>query len=153
MDYPKEFSAGARARVEAGRLRAKQALQQSRSEKPPSDWKKGTREWDLFAFYAYVLSVFRSFAHEACELGKQGTWTVDHISSMVDEFLRRFTIDAHYKDGHDRAGEKFRDVTGSNWNGSLRADLERFFHNTEEWRGYEAELLAVAEEGSGANRG
>jgi hypothetical protein len=65
---------------------------------------------------------------------------------MADEFLRRFTINAYYEDGHDRSGEKFPEVTGSNMNGSLRSDLKRFFQITKEWQEYEAELLAVAEE-------
>jgi len=59
MDYyPKEFSPQARARVEAERLKAKQEFQRRRSEKPPAEWKKGSREWDLYGFYAYILRLF-----------------------------------------------------------------------------------------------
>jgi hypothetical protein len=147
MDYyPNEFSAQARARNEAERLKSKQEFQRRRSEKLPPEWKKTSREWDLNGFYDYILRVFLAYTHEACEVARQGLWTVDRISSMADEFLRRFTINAYYEDGHDRSGEKFPDVTGSNLNGSLRSDLMRFFRNTKQWQEYEAEVLAVAEE-------
>ena len=102
-------------------------------------------EWDQCAFYSYILRVFLAYAHEACDLGRQGTWTVDHVSSIANEFLRKFTIEAHYTDGHDRTGEKFPDVTASNWHGGLRPDLERLFRKSEEWSQYEAKLLAIAE--------
>lgn len=114
MDFPREFSARARANVEAERIRAKRDLERSQAEKPPEEWKKGAHEWDLYAFYQYILSVVLAFSVEACELGKEETWTVDRVRSEAEEFLRRFTIEAYYEDGRDRYGERFPEMI-SNW--------------------------------------
>jgi hypothetical protein len=118
MDYyPQEFSAQARARVEAERIIAKRDLEQFQSEKPPDKWAKDCRTWDERLFYRYILRVFLAFALEACKVGRQGIWAVDRIRAEAEEFLRRFTIQAYYESGRDRYGEKFANMT-SNWNGA-----------------------------------
>ena len=144
MDFPHEFSAQARARIEAERLKASRELADAQAQKPPDAWKSGAREWDRQEFHDYILLVFLAFAREACELGKVVIWTVDRVRSEVDEFLRRFTIEAYYEKGRDRFGEKFPEMT-SNWRGSLLLGVEQMFHRSDEWRQFEAELLAVAE--------
>src|SRR5436190_19540001 len=125
MDYPQELSAQARARVETERLRANRDLDESgkrpraqtqrRRSYGPSGLHWTDAEKDL---HNYILRVFLAFAREACELGKRGIWSVDHIRSETDEFLRRFTIEAYYERGHDSSGHKFREVL-SHWNGGL----------------------------------
>ena len=144
MVYPQEFSAEARTRIEAERVKANQALRQARTVEPPDNWTKGKRVWDECAFRGYILRVFRAYAHEACELGKQGTWAGDRIRSETDEFLRRFAIEACDEQGHDRYGDKFRMIV-SDWYTSLRPEVERWFHESDEWREFEDDLLAVAE--------
>jgi hypothetical protein len=131
MDYPADFPAPSRARVEAERLKAKRVLDQERGE-------------SLSVLYAYILRVFMAFSKEACELGKQRVWSIDDVSGASEEFLRRFTIDAFYKEGHDRYERKFPDMT-SNWDGSLLPEVRRSFEKSEEWRRHEAALLEVAE--------
>jgi hypothetical protein len=95
--------------------------------------------------YTYILRVFLAFSHEACELGMHGEWSADRVSSEAEEFLRRFTIDAYYKEGHDRYQRQFPSMT-SNWDGSLLAEVQRSFRKSEEWRRHESALLSVAEE-------
>jgi hypothetical protein len=145
MDYyPKEFSAQARARVEAEQIIAKRDFERAQSEKPPNKWGKDRRTWDECLFYRYILRVFLVFALEACKIGKQGIWAVDRIRAEAEEFLRRFTIRAYCESGRDRYGEKFEDMT-SNWNGSLLPEVKRIFQKSEALHRFEAELLAVAQ--------
>jgi len=112
IEYPDEYSSRARARVEAERLRAIRDLERDWSEPPVSGFTE-TRS-DLCAFYAYIVRVLRTFAHEACELGKQGTWTADRIRSEVDEFLRRFTEETYRERGYDRKGKKLQEMVYPN---------------------------------------
>jgi hypothetical protein len=131
MDYPADFPAPSRARVEAERLKAKRVMDQERGESPR-------------VLYAYILRVFMAFSKEACELGKQRVWNIGDVSGASKEFLRRFTIDAFYEEGHDRYERKFPDMT-SNWDGSLLQEVRRSFEKSEEWRRHEVALLEVAE--------
>lgn len=140
MDYPQEFSPEARARVEAERLRATRAYEKKRNDLPSGYGHFSENEQN---FRTFILRVFLAFAHEACELANHGIWTVDEVRSEADEFLRRFTIDAHYYYGQDRSGQKLPKMT-SDW-GHLRSEVERAFRNTDEWHEYEDKLLSVAE--------
>jgi hypothetical protein len=142
MVYPREFSPQARARVEAERLKARQQFAQAQGEGPPADWTR--YRWEVTGFCVYVLRVFAAFAHEACDLGTQRTWTVDRVRSVAEEFLRRFTVEAYY--------EEFREVT-SHSNRSLLPKMERSFRNSPQWHQFEAELLAVAERQAGLEAG
>jgi hypothetical protein len=152
MDYyPQEFSAQARARVEAERLKAATDLENIHKQ-PQAELirRRSCGPYGLLwtnaeeDFHNYILRVFLAFAREACALGKQGTWTVDRIRSETDEFLRRFTIEAYYDKGHDRSGRRFRDMI-SHWNGSLLPEVTQEFQKSGEWRQFEEELLGVAE--------
>jgi hypothetical protein len=143
VDFPREFSGQARASVEAEQLKANRALAQSRAQKPPESWKGSTREWDLQEFYHYILRVFLAFAREACGLAKEGTWTLGRVRPEADEFLRRFTIEAYYEKGRDRFGT-FQGMI--EWRGILRPDVEQMLHRSDEWRQFEDDLLAVAEQ-------
>lgn len=138
--YQTEFSLQARARVEAERLRARRDLEQARAEKPPEDWE--VRRWDQCAFYAYIARVVGAFAREACELGRQGTWMIDRIRAEVDEFIRLFSLDAYYEDGHDRFGRRLPEIFSGAY---LERQVTQTLRNSREWREFEEELLQVAE--------
>jgi hypothetical protein len=142
MTYPQEFSAAARARIEAERLKGRRELERAKGQKPPNHWT--TSRWDGIAFQVYILRVFRAFAHEACELGSERTWSVDRIQSEADEFLRRFTSEAYYEDGRNRNGEKFPNMI-SEW-GSLLPKVAERFRTSAKWHQFEDELLRVAEQ-------
>src|SRR5579859_6446770 len=101
MEYPREFSPQARAYVEAERLRATRKYEQTRDELPGGYGHMSENEAN---FRHFILCVFRAFSHQACKLGKDGVWTVDKIRSKVDDFLRRFTIEAYSDYGQDRGG-------------------------------------------------
>lgn len=140
MDYPTDFPQESRARVEAERLRAVRELEQNR--KAFSSSYGPTRE-DEQNLRHYILRVFLAFAHEACELGLQGRWPVERIRSEADEFLRLFTIEAYYSQGHDQAGRKLADMLGDC--GGLLPEVRRKFEESPEWSKFQDELLAVAE--------
>lgn len=158
MVYPQEFSAQARARVEAERLKAGNDLAQYRDRpetRPPCrqhTWGTYGRRWtdDEEDFFEYILRVFLAFGHEACELGKRGTWAVDRIRSEADKFLRRFGMEAYNEKGYDRSGHKFRQMTDG-WYGTLLPEVEQEFQKSEQWRRFEGELLAVAERQAAQN--
>jgi len=141
MEYPQEFSVQARARVVAKQLKATRKLEQIQTKEPPEGWAEN--RLDECAFYAYILRVFLAFAHEACELGRQGTWPVDRIRKKANDFLREFTIEAYYEKGCDRFGNRFREMI-DNHDGSLLPELERYFHQSEEWHQFEKALSAIA---------
>jgi hypothetical protein len=130
MNYPQEFSPLARARVEAERIRANRELE----KKPLRDRR------DL---YPCILRVFLVFGHEACELGRQGIWTADHIRDEAKEFLRKFTIATYYEKGYDQSGRRFSQMTGNY--GGLLSEVAQHFLKSEEWHKFEDELLETAE--------
>ena len=142
IDYPREFSPEARARIEAEMVRARRDFRLRRAEITSS---YGPSAADEENFRQYVLRVFLAFAKEACKLGSLRVWTVDKITPECVEFLRRFTIQAYYEDGHDRNGRRLSSMT-SNLNGSLLEAVERQYRGSEEWRQFEDALLAVAEQ-------
>jgi hypothetical protein len=70
---------------------------------------------------------------------------VGSIRSECAEFLRRFTIEAYYEEGFDRSGRKLDEMT-SHVDGSLLQTVERIYRGSEEWKEFERELRAVAQE-------
>jgi hypothetical protein len=147
MNFPPQFPKEARAQVEAERIRAGRILNEARAQEPPVEWKKGKRAWDQSAFYGFVLRVFGAFAHEACELGRRGQWTVDSVRSAASDFPDSFAFDQYYEQGHDRFGESFPDIT-NHWTGTLSFEVQRSLQQSRVSRQFEDELLAVAEQQS-----
>ena len=143
MDYPQDFSPQALARVEAERLKAGKQLEQRRNQVPWSRY--GPVRADEENLRKYILRVFLVFAQEACKLGSQRQWAVDRIRSEVGEFLRRFTIEAHSDKGYDKQGRKLREmICDGSW--GIRPEVQREFEKSAEWKQFEQELLAVAEQ-------
>ncbi len=142
-EYPREFSSQARALVEAEKLKARRQFVEDRTQTP---WSKHVPSaMDEKNFQRYILQVFLVFGHEACKLGEQRLWNVERIRAEVDEFLRRFTIHVYYADGHDKHGRKLPEMV-SHLNGSLLPEVRREFEKSDEWRKFEEDLLAVAEQ-------
>jgi hypothetical protein len=146
VDYPPEFSAPARARVEAEELKRRKVLAERRKAVASSPY--GANLPNEENLREYILQVFLIFAREACKLGSQRLWAVDRIRTEAEEFLRKFTIEAYYAEGHDKNGRKLREMV-SNWGGSLLPEVEREFRASAEWQQYEEELLGVALEVAG----
>jgi hypothetical protein len=144
MDYPRDFPPEARARVEAEGLKATRDLERDRDQVPWSRY--GPTAKDEENLRRYILRVFLAFAQQACKLGP--LWTVDRIRAEANEFLRRFTIEAYYHEGHDKDGRKLRDMV-SHVNGSILPEVRREFEKSELWHQFQEELLAVAEAAAG----
>ncbi len=134
MEYPRDFPAHARARIEAKQIRAHRDFEKSRNEVPQS--KYGPVAADEKNLRKYILGVFLAFAQETCKLG----WGVDRVRSESREFLRRFTIEAYSDDGRDKSGRKLREMT-SNWDGSLLPEVNQEFRKSPEWHQFEDRLL------------
>jgi hypothetical protein len=140
--YPLEFSAQARARVEAENLKARKLYDEQRQNVP---WSKfGPSRADEENLRRYILRVFHVFTQEACKLGSQGELTIEQIRSSADEYLRLFTIEVYYHEGYDKNVRKLREMT-SHMNGSILPEVEREFRRSDEWHQFEGELLTVAE--------
>lgn len=133
MNYPQDFPAESRARVEATRIRAGRQF----------DFNKAKAKWrsDIEAFFwTYVLKPFVVFAGESSRLG---LWPVDKMDRNCREFLRLLTIDAYYQKGK-AAG--LRDMI-SNWNGSILWEVQQEVEKTSQWRKYENICLKFAVKG------
>ena len=139
MEYPEEFSAPARARVEAERITAHRDLEAKRNQVPWSRY--GPVAADEKNLRQYILRVFLVFSEEACKLA--GLWSVDGVRSRALEFLRRFTIEAYSEDGHDKSERKLREMI-SHRDGSLLPEAGREFRKCAEWGQFEKQLLALA---------
>jgi hypothetical protein len=114
MDYPPDFPPQARARVEAEMLKGIKDLERGREKVVWSEDEANLRK--------YILRVFLVFGQEACKLG----WPVDRIRREADEFLRKFTIEAYDREGHDKHGRKLREMI-DRFDGSIRPDVRREF--------------------------
>jgi hypothetical protein len=142
MEYPREFSTEAEAKVEGARIRAEKQFDGLKNgldlmgHGSPSDVEGLLRK--------YILAVLAAFAHEACELGRQGTWKVTRIDAEVDEFLRRITLRAYSERGYDTNGRRLSEAI-SHISGGIREDLRKQFRQSLEWSRYQDELLEITE--------
>jgi hypothetical protein len=142
MEYHGEFSIGAQARVEAAKIRAARTFDTAKrglapmGHGSPTDVEKILRQ--------YIMSVFATFAHEACELGCQHIWTIAQVDFAVEKFLQAWTVEAYYEKGYDTRGHRLSDMT-SHTNGSILDDVKRRFRESAEWEQYQNEKLAAAE--------
>jgi len=89
MDYPQDFPAESRARVEAALIRAGRQFD---SKKPKVQWRSDVEK----LFWTYVLAPFLVFAQES---SRQALWPADEMDRKCREFLRRRTIEAHCERG------------------------------------------------------
>ena len=139
MDYPQDFPAESRARVEAARIRAGRQFD---SKKTKAQWRS-----DIEAlFWTYVLTPFLVFAEESSRLR---LWPVDEMDQNCREFLRRLTIDAYYQKGKSAGLSDMID----NLSCSIRWDAQQKIERTSQWRKYENIRLkfAVGESSSTQN--
>src|ERR1035437_7971754 len=129
MEYHGEFSIGAQARVEAAKIRAARTFDTAKrglapmGHGSPTDVEKILRQ--------YIMSVFATFAHEACELGCQHIWTIAQVDFAVEKFLQAWTVEAYYEKGYDTRGHRLSDMT-SHTNGSILDDVKRRFRESAE---------------------
>jgi hypothetical protein len=145
-EYPTDFPAHLRARVEAEKLRARKALNRARNQVPGS--LHGPDKAFEGDFRKYILRVFSPFAQGACELGREGKWPAHRIREEAQEFLLTFTIEAYSEEGHDKRHQLDCPVGG--WGRYILDSFKRELIHSPEWRRFEKNLLAVAETQSSA---
>ena len=134
MDYPEDFPAESRAKVEAARIRAGRQFD---SKRPKAKWYS-----DIEAlFWTYVLTPFLVFAGESARLR---LWPADKMDWNCREFLRRCTIAAYYQKG---IAAGLSDMI-SNLNGRILWEAQQEIDKTSQWRKYENILLKFAVKGS-----
>ena len=140
-EYPREFSAEAKARVEVEKIEAwKYAEERSKSlrrdqyEEPISE---------------LIIRVSRAFADEVCKLGMMGEWDVDQVRSQAEQFPYRFAEDFS-NDPHKTLGGFPLSVLTQG--GPLARILERV-EQSADWRTWlDEKLLAVAKVQSGVSK-
>jgi hypothetical protein len=131
MDYPQDFPAESRAKVEAEKILAYRNLDRRMTKVSSGIAAEGlVRDC--------IVRIFLVFAKELCAFGQANGRTVDRVGSDADEFLRRLAIMILY----DRPGLGGSWI--SNWNGSLTQDAEREFRQSPKWKKYEDLLLKLA---------
>jgi len=133
MDYPQDFPAESRAKVEVARIRAGRRFD---SDKVRAKWRS---EIETF-FWIYVLTPFVVFASESSRLG---LWPVDKMDQNCREFLRLLTINAYHHKGRT-AG--LRNMI-CNWDGSILPEAQQEIEKTPQWRKYENIRLKFAVKG------
>jgi hypothetical protein len=133
MDYPRDFPAESRAKVEAAIIRSGRQFDSKRAK---AKWRSDIET----LFWTYVLTPFVVFAGESSRLG---LWPADEMDRNCREFLRRLTIDAYYQKGR-AAG--LREMI-SNWNGSILWEAQQEIEKTAQWRKYENIRLKFAVKG------
>jgi hypothetical protein len=104
--YPYDFPNDAQASVECAKLRAGEVFDKAKEKIPASRW--GSLRDVEGLLKQYILSVFAVFAHEVCQLGGRGAWTVVRVHSECLDFLRLFSIEAHSDKGYDTNAIAYR---------------------------------------------
>lgn len=130
MDYPQDFPAESRAKVEAARIRAGRQFDSMRAK---AKW-NGEIE---ALFWIYVLTPFVVFARESSRLG---LWPVDRMDEKCREFLRRLTIDAYYHKGKAAGLQDMID----NFSSDILWQAQQEIEKTSLWRKYETIRLKSA---------
>jgi hypothetical protein len=139
MDYPQDFPAESRAKVEAAIIRAGRQFD---SKRVKAKWSSDTEA----LFWTYVLTPFLVFAGESARLG---LWPADKMDRNCQEFLCLLTRDAHYNKGR-AAG--VRDMT-SHLDGSILWEAEQKIQKTSQWRKYENIRLQLPVKGRPTTQG
>ena len=150
MEYPSDFPPASRTRVTAERLRAGKAFDEAREHAPHRAY--GSTVHLEAELRRYILRQFAVFTSEACELVRQGIWSVERVEEAALEFLRLCTIEAASSKGFDKSGRAFgRDWIGNS--GHIEPRVMRQFETSDEWRQFQEELLQVAECQAGRTSG
>jgi hypothetical protein len=148
MDYPRQFSVQARARVEARRQNARRDLDRYRNQPETRPLRQNTGPYgtlwtdDEKDLHEYTLTVFLAFALEMCALECRW-WSVDSIRKTALTFLREFTIEAYAEKGRDDTGRQLRTMTSDS--GEILAEIQREFERSAQWHQFEDALSAEAE--------
>jgi Helix-turn-helix len=141
MDYPQDFPAESRAKVEAARIRARRRFDVA-IKRPPriahlTDRKVSGIPTAELIFWDYVLTPWFVFVKEAYRLR---LWSVDVMKNRCEEALRHFVIEAYYHKGKGIVAKPTDEL------GGIRLKIKLEIEKKTPWRKYENLLLKLAEE-------
>src|ERR1039457_3933954 len=147
MTYPDGFPNFAGDPVEAEELKAERDLREyrdrpeSRPRRPHTLTPQGGRLWtdDEEDTIEYILRLSLPFVLQACELNSHG-WSVKDTRQNADEFLRRLTLDATYKNVRDMRRCEFTGTLGN-----IQPELRKEFEKSAQWRRFGDAVLALGE--------
>lgn len=134
LEYPKGFPPDCQTLVEVEKIRADRdfgrAEQTQRLSLP--EFEQRALRW--------VCRVLGAFAHQACELGKKGQWTLMQIAPAVEEFrlLLIRTVSYSMSDGRLTWVDR---VFGT----SILPEVRHRIESSVEWQRYQDELLEMAD--------
>jgi len=114
MEYPSDFPPESRARVAAERLRAGKDFDEAREHAPHRAY--GSTVHLEAELRRYILRQFAVFTSEACELVRQGIWSVERVEEAdiavaaqaedVRHLLAHEIVDDHLTAVEDVAGHR-----------------------------------------------
>jgi hypothetical protein len=140
--YPDDLPDAARTRIEIAYIQATQDLIKMQEEEPEARF--GEAKHDLYGFYIFLLSVWRAYAHELCDLGRQRPrdWPVHRIRKEANQFRDSFAHIAYQELGRNRRAQPLPAVTDIY--GNLLQHVVDIFQRDKSQREFEAELQDVA---------
>jgi hypothetical protein len=133
MDYPKEFSKDAKARVMSARIEAKRILMLTRTATATPTNKGGPA-------MTYVASIFHAYAEESCVLGTAGVWDVDFVDKYVLGIAESLAFEANRECRDLSVRVPIHLLSGSGPSDDFWACLK----NSVQWWGYQTRLAEVA---------
>jgi len=145
MEYPRDFSESARARVELENIKAQQQLQSELKSARDFPSRMTLGPSAERAFDGYVLRVFLRFAEQACDLGRAGHWGVSRVRAESEEFLRLFTIMAFFQIGEDLDGRRLTSDPICSHSGQILPEVLRRFRSRDQWLRYQEQLAGLAD--------
>ena len=141
MEYPKEFSRAAKARLIAAVIRADSDYANARRASPPLTEPIGVNVF-VHTQMQWVAMILGAYAHEACELGARDEWDVDRVVDVVNRFRADLLTTVR-----NRCNEVVRRSAGQldeAWLENTFAEIAGWIEGTQKWRDYQRELLEVA---------
>ena len=140
MNFPSDFPAYAQAAVIAEQVKASASFNAALNRPAPtSPFSHSEQEHVTALAKKYVLRIFGTFAHQACELGQGVIWTATRVDDASREFLRHLAIDVRVEFGELPIRKMITDM------GYITSAVWQEFTTSPEWKKYQEELLEVAE--------
>jgi hypothetical protein len=139
LEYPRGFPQDRQFLVEVEKIRADRDFESTEQSVGRRDQALSFTELEQRAL-RWVCRVLGAFAYQACELGKNGSWTLLQIGPAVEEFRLQLIRKVNFRmtDGRLRCVDR---VFGTEILPEVRHSIE----DSVEWRRYRDELLEVAE--------
>jgi len=143
MNYPYDFPATSRDKIEVEKIRARRELEQKKATLGSSFYGPGEELEALVR--EYILRIVVTFATEAKNLG----WGTARAREESLTLLRSLAILAPHEVGRDRSGHRIGDLTQGAFS-TIRPNVQQKFENSPQWKRLEDVLLSVSDVHDGA---